>query len=863
MNIKFFTIGLIAFTLQVQAKSFRANDDFLKSFVKKIKFLKSASVEDIHGATTNVAPTHEGDIPHAATHLTDVASTARIIEQQLAIGLRSNFIFIKQALTQYADEDGIVREGVVFCNARDTDGSGRPYTSKSAEDIQYAPGTSNLVPGDGLGVRDATLTLVNGKNRTAEYTQCQRSDCEEGSFVTLLTNRIRSLGYHITHADVCEAENSAGGKYSAVPTCALKADTNTFKSYKCAKETDVLGTDFYHKKEACFMSEDCSEADCAKFEDNGDNLCLVNTSYLGASCVVNELDELEYVELNGARVINGVRRQIQYGVPSSAVETTDAVYVTGSPADQGCKSLRDFVVALNGAAQIAAFRDTNILEAEAHWNDVISHARSYIKSYAGIINDFYDKSTQIFPLIEFEDVESCPVGTTEKLEGDLGTSEAPLCDSDSFKSLNNQKTMDLESQTLARGRCFCRQGAGLSNSAQIGAANTNSSYERDDIYLTTRALTDTDCDALKTLEFPSYYQYCMGQSYDDRTWKKTLEDLLPMKHAIKTFGMASKKTTKRETIYENIAKTFPSDTYDTTTKRMTISDEQNCGRLLSTSTSGLHSNKGGNCVPFRGMHEILFRLEFETSQDLQGEQNDCANKVFANEKDCKFEDVTCRQQDALETTLYSFRQIGYEWDHPMYKSGSASMMTEPKLVDKLSTWVDGFDDADTVGTATKGLQNQNSWSPGRDKLFRRTGATTIGGVSMDDKQACNINWGLQLTGDVARKDAKGSVYKNPYDLFTREIAESVLNTEIAIAAKVKSVSDYEKLWAEIQKQLTTFNAGTGGNSISEDISTEVAEHFMRITTTDSDDNAVDSTDAGAERSNGEGPTEMNATGSSQ
>merc|ERR1712195_266514 len=97
-----------------------------------------------------------------------------------------------------------------------------------------------------------------------------------------------------------------------------------------------------------------------------------------------------------------------------AVETTDAVYVTGSPADQGCKSLRDFVVALNGAAQIAAFRDTNILEAEAHWNDVISHARSYIKSYAGIINDFYDKSTQIFPLIEFEDVESCPVGTTKK-----------------------------------------------------------------------------------------------------------------------------------------------------------------------------------------------------------------------------------------------------------------------------------------------------------------------------------------------------------------------------------------------------------------------------------------------------------------
>ena len=849
MNIKFFIIALAAFALQAQAKSFRGEDDFLQSFVQKIKSLKTASAEAIHGPTNNTAPTHEGDIAHAGTHLTDIAATARIIEQQLAIGLRSNFIFIKQALTQYADEDGIVREGVVFCNARDEeDGAGRPYSDKTAESLGYAKSTANLVPGDGMGVRDADLVLINGVNRTKEWAQCQRSGCEEGSFVTLLANRVRSLGYHITHADVCEAENADAHKYNGVPTCSLQADTGEFNSFKCEKELEVEGNDFYQQKEKCFMAETCEPSiGCQPFTDNGEILCLAKNDYqiTDSKCTVNDLDTLQFeTQTDGSTpVINRVRRQIQYGVPTSAVQTTDAVYVTGSKKEQGCTSLRDFVVALNGAAQIAAFRDTNTLEAEAHWNDVISHARSYIKSYSGILNDFYDKSTQIFPLIEFEDVESCPVGTVEKLVDNIGTSEAPLCDSVAFKDLAKQKTMDLESQTLARGRCFCRQGSGLTNDGN--GNNADSLYERDEIYLKTVALTSADCAALKDLDFPSYYQYCMGSSYDDRTWKKTLEDLLPMKHAIKTFGTHAKQTSAKDDIYEKIANTFPGDMYTVATKRMALTEVQNCGRLISTSTSGLHSNKGGNCVPFRGMHEILFRLEFETSQDLQGKQSGCEHVEFPLEETCKFEDMACRQEDALETTFYSFRQIGYEWDHPMYKDTSATMMTEPKLVDTLSTWTDGFDTPTLVGTATAGSQYQNSWSPGRDKLFRRT----------DNKAACNVNWGLQLTGDVARKDAKGSVYKDPYNLFTREIAEAVLNTEIAIAAKVKSVSDYEKIWAQIQTQLTTFNAGAGGHgSISQDISTEVAEHFMRITTTDADDNAVDSDDPGADGT--DTPSEM-------
>ena len=853
MNIKFLALALATIGLQTQAKSFRGDDVFLKSFVQKIKALKSINADDIAGETNFSVPEYQGDIKHHAAISGEVAKTAAIIEQQLAIGMRTNFIYVKEAITQYADDDGIVRDGVVFCNAKNNTGNELVYQSSgfTPASKNYAESTENLVSSDGFGVRETRK--VKGKTRDA--LQCGRNNCEEGSFVTLVANRIRSLGYHVTHSDICDAQTTTGSGavgYTGVPTCALEnnnGNADKFQAYKCEAASVAAGNDFYQVKKDCFMITNktlCNAATkCTAMDENGVFACLPGTTMsnntAGKICSLNAVDNLAIEQSGSANVINGVRRVIQYGTQKTKVKTTDVAYVTGSPASVGCTSLREYVNALNGMAQIAAFRDTNILEAESHWNDIIEHTRSYLKSYAEILNDFYDKSTQIFPLIEFDQLDECPVGNVEKENNDLGDQTEPLCDQDDTNTKTTQRALDLESQILIRKRCFCRQGS-LGNATTYNATSkqpTTDAFELDELYLMTEPPADADCEALQDMDAPSYYQYCKGNAFDDRTWKKTLQDLLPMKHAIKTFG--HKHTAKQGKIYEKLGATLPQH-WNSTAAKAKVASKPNCGRLVTTSSNSstaMSSNKGGNCVPFRGLHEILFRLEFETSQKYMGEQQDCSDSFGTGsdkEENCRFEQVACKTSDALENTLFGFRQFGYVWDHPMYKDNNTeTRKTSPIQSDKLSVWTTGYNDEHTIAVLTSGNidQTQNSWSVGSDKLFRLQGG----------KQQCNINWGLQLTGDVARKDAFDSSYEDPYELFEREIQEAIVNVEVAMAAKTKTVENTEKLWSKISDELTDFDAS--GDTIASDLSHEVAEHFMRITTTDVNDPNVDSLDEGA------------------
>jgi hypothetical protein len=851
MNIKFLALTLATIGLQTQAKSFRGDggdDVFLQSFVQKINSLKSIDAEDIAGETNFSVPEYQGDTKHHAAVNGEVAKTAAIIEQQLAIGMRTNFIYIKEAITQYADDDGIVRDGVVFCNAKDDNGDEIRYTSPNftPDSKDYATDTENLVSSDGFGFRDNT---VNAAGKSRDVIQCGRSNCEEGSFVTLVANRIRSLGYHVTHSDICDSKTTGAG-YIGVPTCALEKNNgalNKFLAFKCDAASVVAGNDFYQVKRDCFMITDSSQCSgkCQAAQENGAYVCLpsnnITKSNFGGTCAHNAVDDLSIEKINATsteNVINGVRRVIQYGTQKTKVKTTDVVYVTGSPKNLGCTSLREYVNALNGMAQIAAFRDTNILEAESHWNDIIVHTRSYLKSYAEILNDFYDKSTKIFPVIEFDQLDECPVGNVESENNDLGSQFEPLCDQVDTNTKSTQRALDLESQILIRKRCFCRQGSlgGVTHYNNIIKQPQPSAFELDELYLMTEPPADADCDPLKTMDAPSYYQYCKGNAFDDRTWKKTLQDLLPMKHAIKTFG--GFKSTKQTAIYNKLGATLPQH-WNATAVKAKVASKPNCGRLVTTSsTTALNSNKGGNCVPFRGMHEILFRLEFETSQNYMGQQRNCTN-LFANEKDCRFEQVACRNSDALENTLFGFRQFGYIWDHPMYQTSTSAVKISPVQSELLSTWTNGYNDTDTIAVLTSGSsdQTQNSWSVGSDKLFRLDGG----------KQQCNINWGSQITGDVARIDAYGSSYEDPYALFEREVQEAIVNVEVAMAAKTKAVENTEELWSKISDELTDYD--TSGNTIASDLSYEVAEHFMRITTTDSDDPNVDSLDDGASKQN--------------
>merc|ERR1712166_1216009 len=121
-------------------------------------------------------------------------------------GIRKDFEFIKSTLTQFADEDGFAREGIVFC------GSGN-----QTKPAHYNADTGLLSLGDG-------------------YKKSSCSDCEDGSVVALLAHRIGGMGYRINHEDLCTAVVSHGN--TGARTCNLKHNSKERKSFACAG-TDV------------------------------------------------------------------------------------------------------------------------------------------------------------------------------------------------------------------------------------------------------------------------------------------------------------------------------------------------------------------------------------------------------------------------------------------------------------------------------------------------------------------------------------------------------------------------------------------------------------------------------------------------
>merc|ERR1712166_1318364 len=545
------------------------------------------------------------------------------------------------------------------------------------------------------------------------------------------------------------------------------------------------------------------------------------------------------------------------------VLTTDKTYVTGVTDGLGCRSLRQYVAAINGMAQINSFRDTGIIEGGEYWHESIRETRSYIESYADILNDFYDTSTKIFPLIEFEDVEECPVGNVEINKFNLGLEISPLCDNVNFITRTKLNKMSFEAQTLARSECFCRMGQLSSKNGRLqarctagvpvgspvtscdgtcdsGDLNTDKNgcveaganftaghfigeetddviasadmYEAEEVYLMfddTKLLAK--CDSFKSLE--SVYHYCTSSYTETRIWKNVLKDLEPNLAQIKHY----RSHIDPEDMIKNMQKTMNlvSDTYTPT-----------CGRLITSSIEEhMYSNKGGNCVPFEKLNEIMYRLEYETSAAESGKMR--------GDNFIKFKDGLCKIGNKLENTYYTFRQLAYRWDHAMKKTDLSRMRIKPVTKNLVSLWQNFKRD-----------QHEHAETP-VDRLYWRD-------PEDQTEPMCFVDWVHEITGDSTVYDAAGTVYDDPYSLFAREIEEAIFNVDIAKQTKLETRKDHELLWAAIEEELTSIEP----NRLNYQISLGLAKHFMRIVTTDSDDEAVDGKDLHAEDADTELPEKI-------
>ncbi len=823
-----------------------------------------------------IFPTYEGDTPHISTYSKELEHTAHILQRQIANVIRKDFNFLRESVTVFADSDQFVREGIVFCNPKkivppnktvvptgintcgDITGNGggffdcstdendlhlQPYTIECGTSCEsdecctikpisnelsntpvphYHPNTGLLRPNDGFGqsLSSEEESLICGSNK-----------CEEGSFVSLLASRIRSLGYHTTHSDICVAHVARALSSDLVPqarTCNMTHNTRPRKVRACTRDAYVNNNDYFHFNRKCYNAKDLFS--CNNIKDGNKNMCTFDAQESLCHASYDYLKDLvecpkdktsEDIEADDINIANGVRRVISYSVKNNGpVDTTDKVYVTGVTDGNGCRSLRQYIAAINGVAQINAFRDDGIIEAENYWEELINEARSFIERYAQMANDFYEMSTQIFPLIEFEYVQECPVGILEKVTENLGIESAPICDNKNYATKIAMNTMSFEAQSLARSECFCRMGSLYKdNGRDLGQTDEIiDKYEMDEIYLGIDASKiAARCSSLSGLE--SVYHFCVSGMLESGKWRSVLEDLEPDIKSVKHYRSVESK----QELIEQLMQTLP---------LVSSNYEPNCGRLLSSKGDNpLYSNKGGNCVPFDKMNEILYRLEFETSEVDSGRVRGFHIDSNGQKRVSKlktFEDTLCKVSDKLANTYLTFRQMAYKWDTPIL-TASATTAISPKISDNIIEKFPNFEAQKKYDSINR--QNRVYWY---DNIIVDDGLSKV--------PMCTVDWTSEIVGRSQVQDAAGTHYDDPYALLRRQVDEAVFNVRIAEKSKQQTHIDNELLWDAIESELTSLDH----ERMNWKISMEVAEHFMRITTTDSDDNAVDSNDQGAD-----------------
>ena len=397
------------------------------------KTLKSQDATDIAPTSDYVDQSYQGFINYEGGEVNDnkedaIEDASRIIRKRVAAGLRQHFGKLQAVLTAFADDDGFVREGIVFCGASEQEydaiNEERPeFTVNDTMPANFHENGARLIEYDGWGV------VVNEDHQVQyDKEQCGINNCQEGSVVSALANEIRSTGYQIQHRDICLADANE---------VILEARSANLKSYAgspailCNANSEEVWFDLLRDCIGVDPNLECG-AGC-KIDKNSaegqDKMCWVDAAQHNNCDYVGDGDDKQDENIAGTgNVINAIRRVMRYSLNEdiSAVQTTDYAYFTGCK-DGECTSLRRLFAALNGNAQISAFRDLGVEEAVAYWENEIHSARTYLQGLADTFRSFRPITLELFPFIEEEEIEGCPMGEIEKTDEDTGSEQEPLC----------------------------------------------------------------------------------------------------------------------------------------------------------------------------------------------------------------------------------------------------------------------------------------------------------------------------------------------------------------------------------------------------------------------------------------------------
>jgi hypothetical protein len=740
------------------------------------------------------------DVPHISfdAYNNAVDATKKFVRKMLVDGLREQFSTFKQSFTQFADDEGFVRSGIAYCGA--------PSFVTNAVPDDYKSETGVLIESDGVGDSEK----FNETKTCSSLTDGVMIDhCDENSVVGSLARIVRGLGLNIHHQDICDAVIDSSTSYIRQPdvfAMTLQAYPTTRFERSCeSKNNDARSTGrFFERNSKCFGTRNAScSGTCTFFER--ENTCYAkesNNETKSEFCdAPSTTQKITPPEQSSIPVVNAVRRATAYGLTQLSVEATNYAFVTGCKADS-CNSLRSVFAALNGNTQINAFRDLGIEEAGEHWLNEIRTIKGYLTDFAYRLTNFREMSLEIFPYIEDEEIEGCPMGETKFEDHLTGTEEEPLCYQ---ASLNSTKlnTMDQTGQSFSRAHCMCRNGrlgkytGGLNYNETILDPNRFSKLEQDDLYLATDNSFGCDNHTLPV----SAYTFCRQiQAWGDQpSWEQTLRSLEPAatKSRIKiyTYSTSSDLSNKRDKFVSNVAKTLP------------LALDTSCGRIVNADSESVNdplkvkrSNRGGNCPPFAKMQDILYMLEFETGERSMGSYEDGDN---TKDETTMFKDLYCSEGTFSENS-FSFRQLAYKWD------GAARIgENTPKYEDPVKYWF-----------YNHSLSNDQE-SPRYTDRFLINGIASVGG---GPAEFCHPHWIYQIGGDVGRVDAYGVIFEDPYILLREEIQEAVFNTKLAQAAKTQVREQNALIWGYIEEQLTTNIPGT----VVDHLGAAAGKHYMRI-----------------------------------
>ena len=758
------------------------------------KNLKSQSASDIAPTNPYTQADYKGFIYHESGEVRDnkedaIEDASRIIRKAVAAGLRQKFGKFQATITAFADDDGFVREGIVYCGASEQ--AYDPYSQTTPDFTvndtmpdEFSQNSARLIEYDGWG-----MVVDKDEQITYDTQQCGVNNCQEGSVISALSAEIRSTGYQIQHKDICLADANK------VELGVRSAVLNSYSSKPAVLCNGTDGEVWFDKLRDCIGASisncgaGCSvNANDAEFVDE---LCWVDASQQADCRNVLTGEDKADENIDAEPKINAIRRVMRYSLNQdiAAVQTTDYAYITGCTSGN-CTSLRSLFAALNGNAQISAFRDLGIGESIAYWEGEIKSARTYLQGLADTFRNFRPITMQIYPFIEEEEIEGCPMGEVEKTPEDTGSEVAPLCYQKSL-DINDLNKLSQDGQFISRSSCYCRNGKLDDSFIDI---------EKDDIYLSVldSEVVKNECDAMAA----SVRTYCreIGSWGERGPWKATLQSLLPPSTIgrVKIYDInPSAHHLKRQTIIDNLVKTLPSK-LDTSCGRIINADSD----LSTNSSKLLRSNKGGNCLPFSKLYEVIYKLEYETGEQGMGMYTCDVDNTCATTGQT-IEQSFCA--DKLETVQLSFRQLAYKWDTADPKEATRVVSSDPFEGNYNATFGGGF------LTYT-------------DETYQESQSVTV------ERTFCLVDW-LSEFGLNPITDAGGHFHSNPFTAIKKYIDEAVFNTELAQSTKSKVISDNIDIWKAIRKELTTPEDA----NILDDIAVAAATHYLYIMTTDVDD----------------------------